>query len=143
MRPLYLISVWIHIVCAITWIGGMIFLSLVLVPILKKGSFREQLPALMQSAGVRFRLIGWLALALLLATGIFQLAYRGYHFSEILKLKLILVVLVIVFSALHDFWIGPRVRQQGVRYRQFASWIGRLNLILALAIVALAVSLAR
>jgi hypothetical protein len=57
--------------------------------------------------------------------------------------KLGLVVLALILSAFHDWVLGPRAGQPGadpsVRLR--ASWIARLNVAAALAVVWLALGL--
>ena len=161
----YLISVWLHIVAAAAWVGGMLFLGLVLIPIALREKYRALAPTLLHELALRFRSFGWLTLAILILTGVANLRLRGFTwgmlatagfwasgFGAILKIKLILVAVLLVLGALHDFWIGPRTTTlwqshpqapQLARLRRLSSWMGRINLLLSLAIVALAVILVR
>lgn len=165
MRALYLFTVWLHLLAASVWIGGMAFLALVLVPLVRRPENRGVAAALFHRTGVRFRTVGWVCLGLLVLTGAFQLAVRGYDWGDlvsgrlwegpsgrILALKLLLVAVVLGLSVVHDFAIGPRATAlwqadpaspQARRLRRQASWIGRLNLLLALGAVALGVMLVR
>lgn len=165
MQTLYTISVFIHIISATVWVGGMFFLILILIPVLRKDEFRPIFPAVFHRAGVRFRVVGWASLILLILTGAFNLAYRGFGFSDLLSgrlfygpfgrtllMKLVLVALILVVSAVHDFWIGPKasalVREdprspRGIGMRRAAVMLGRLNFVLALLVVFLAVILVR
>lgn len=163
MDKIYLLSVWIHILAAAIWVGGMFFLVLVLLPAIRR--LPSQAAQLIHLTGIYFRRVGWVALGLLIITGVINLAYRGirwHHltdsafwktpFGRLLGLKLLLVGIVLILSTIHDFWVGPRATQwwqeketdpRTLRLRRQASWIGRANLILALLIVALAVALVR
>jgi len=165
MHTLYLVSVWLHIIAAMTWIGGMLFLVTVIVPMLRQPSMRDRAMELFHLLGVRFRRVGWIAISLLIVTGVFNLLHRGYQLDQILSGavfagawghllagKLLLVALIVVSSALHDFYVGPtatRLAREGgsperrERLRRLASWMGRTTLLLALAVVALAVTLVR
>lgn len=165
MHTLYLLSVWLHLIAAMTWIGGMLFLVTVLVPLLRQPSMRERAMELFHQLGVRFRLVGWFALGTLVVTGTFNIVHRGYSLGQIvtgeafagawghaLAGKLFLVTLIIVSSFAHDFYIGPkatRLAREGAppeqrdRLRRTASWMGRITLLLALAVVAIAVTLVR
>lgn len=165
MRTLYLLSVWIHILSAIVWIGGMVFLALVVVPVTRRTELRGQSGALFRWTGRRFRWIGWICLLLFVLTGIVNLAYRGYHWSDLwsgalwsgsfgqtLAVKLVLVAAILVLSAVHDFKVGPEAASlmereptanETRRWRRAASWFGRVNLLLALIVVMLGVMLVR
>ena len=165
MRLAYLVSVWIHIVAAVVWLGAMTFLALVLVPTLRARGDRHLTAELMHGAGLRLRGVGWTALGILGVTGIFNLGRRGFGlaslasgalwsgpFGHAFALKMLLVLVVVVLSLMHDFWVGPRAgsatagdpqSQESARLRMAASWLGRLNLLLALVIVMLAVMLVR
>lgn len=160
MHALYLISVWLHITAAMVWIGGMVFLALILVPALRKPEYQAVAPALVYVTGIRFRWVGWSCLALLVLTGLFNLAERGVGWADLwssgfgqrLGFKLVVVGLILLLSVLHDFFIGPKagllLRQApgspaAQRLRRQASWIGRLNLILGLVATALGVTLVR
>jgi len=165
VKVLYLLSVWLHLLAAIVWIGGMLFLVGVLVPATRLPEYRSVAPGLIQWTGRRFRLIGWTCLGLLILTGAFNLAHRGFGWGEVwsgrlwegpfghtLGVKLLLVAFILLLSALHDFVVGPRATAlwqenpgspEALRLRRRAGWIGRLNLVLALIVVALGVMLVR
>jgi hypothetical protein len=73
-------------------------------------------------------------------------------FGHTLAVKLLLVGVILTISVVHDFFIGPQATAIGqtapgspeaIRLRRRASWIGRLNLLLSLAVIALAVKLVR
>lgn len=165
VRTLYLVSVWLHIIAAMAWVGGMLFLVTVLVPLLRTPSMRPQAAELFYAVGMRFRVVGWIALGTLVATGTFNVTMRGYRLEQLfngeafagrwgttLALKLSLVALIVALSAVHDFWLGPRATRlarenapesQREKGRRIASMMGRTTFLLALAVVALAVTLVR
>lgn len=165
MHTAYLISVWLHILAAMTWIGGMLFLVMVLVPMLRQPDMRDQAMTLFHTIGLRFRRVGWSALLTLIATGVFNILNRGYSLGQLfngeaftgawghtLAWKLALVAVIVTSSIAHDFYVGPmatRLAKEGApqatrdRLRRVASWMGRSTLLLALAVVALAVMLVR
>jgi copper resistance protein D len=136
---------WLHLVAAITWIGGMLFVALVLVPVT-----RREDPALrarlFHAVGVRFRTIGWIAVGLLVATGLGNVWLHPY-FLRLPRFhwKLGLVVLALALAVVHDFVLGPRAGRPGaapsVRVR--ASWAARINVLVVLVIVFLGLGLLR
>ena len=135
---------FVHVLAAIAWIGGMLFVALVLVPVvrgLKDPALRTRL---VQESGVRFRAVGWIALGLLLVSGLGNLWLRpGLLALPRFHLKLGLVVIALALSAVHDFVLGPRAGRLGAdpRLRVRASWLARLNLVVVLAIVLLGLAL--
>jgi putative copper export protein len=164
MTALYVLSVWLHILAATVWIGGMLFLVLVVVPWLRKQD-RAVAAKLMRETGTRFRTVGWWAFAVLIVTGSFNLYCRGVRlgdltdatwltspFGRAVAMKLALFVLVLAMSVVHDFVLGPRSTRvaekdprspEALALRAAASWMGRVNVLLAFAIVALAVIIVR
>ena len=143
----------------------MVFLGAVIVPILREARFAGVRTAMLYRIGLRFRWVGWIVLGLLVATGIANLGFRGYGWGDlfsgalwngawgsVLAWKLGLVVLVLLGSAAHDFWIGPRAArlleadpssERAKSLRRVASYAGRLMLVVSLVIVWLAVMLVR
>lgn len=164
MRELYLASVYIHVMAAITWVGGMVFIVAVVVPWLRRGD-RRTAALLMRDTGKRFRSVGWACLLLLVVTGTFNLWARGVRiqslwdpmwlaspFGRAVIAKTALVTLILVISVAHDFFIGPaasravetgRPHEEAERLRRRASLLGRANLTLALLVVAVAITLSR
>jgi uncharacterized membrane protein len=161
LRWLYLLSVWLHVVAAATWLGSAVFLAAVLVPTLRAGGDEGVRARVLRASGPRLRNLGWLAFAVLVVTGIGNLAGRGFDLSDLswrlwagpfghaLTWKLALFAVVLLLSALHDFVLGPRATlaapgsRAALRARRIATWMGRATLVLGLAILAFATLLVR
>jgi putative copper resistance protein D len=158
----YLSAVTLHVVAAMVWIGGMIFFA-VAAPVLRDVPDDALRARLFDALGRRFRVVGWLCVGTLVASGIVQLRLRGWWGSTFwsrpvlfgtqlgvaLVWKLGLVTAMIAVQAAHDFWLGPRAGQVAVgteeagRLRRRAGGLARLNAFLALALVYVAVRLGR
>ncbi len=155
MNLYYIISVFIHVICATIWIGGMLFLPLVLLPSIKKHPDRI---LLLYKTGVKFRLVGWICLMILALTGILNYYLRGLplawdylihtSYGKLLGLKLLLFIIMLIIGAVHDFYIGNKSIDEmkntsNGNFRKLAQWSGRLNLLLALAIAFIGLVLSR
>jgi uncharacterized membrane protein len=135
---------WIHVLSAITWVGGMLFIALVLVPVARALGDPALRTRLVRDTGRRFRTIGWIALGLLVVTGLVNLWFRPFLLhSPRFHWKLGLVVLALILGAFHDFVLGPRAGAPGAdpSLRLRASWIARVNLVVAVVIVLLGLAL--
>ncbi|MCS7196461.1 MAG: hypothetical protein RMH93_04105 [Aquificaceae bacterium] len=138
---------FLHIISACLWVGGMLFLVFVVSPFVRKLSIRDQL---FQEVGRRFSLFGTLgALSMLAITGLFNVHYLlglsnladfSSSYTKTLLHKIAVFVLVVFVSLAHDVYFGPRAVNSSF-YRSMARVLGLLNLLLSLLIVYLAVKL--
>ena len=118
------IVTWIHFLCAAIWVGGSIFLGLVLAPLLKKMSFPiEERLNLMIRTGRRFNKIALPALIILIVTGIYN-SHLVLQSNEILFstsygafliTKIILVIALIITFAIHIRIFNKNVEEKIVR----------------------------
>ena len=135
---------FLHVFAALVWIGGMLFVALVLVPVVRAQADPALRARLFHDVGVRFRAVGWAALLVLLATGLINLWLRPYLFTLTrFQWTLGLVVVALVLSAIHDFVLGPRAGVPGAdpRMRVGASWLARVNVLVVLIVVILGLAL--
>lgn len=136
---------WLHVTAAVTWLGGMLFIAIVLVPVTRRVQDPHLRIDLIGRTGKRFRTVGWTALALLVATGLVILLRRPWLLRmPAFQLKAALVVLALALSVLHDFVLGPRVGRlppEAAAPRRRLTWIARLNVLVVLTIVLLGLSL--
>jgi copper resistance protein D len=145
MRGLYIASVWLHILAAMTWTGGMVAFVVLVMPYFRRQSETARADFL-NWFGPRFETVSWICLLILALTGTFNLWIRGVQpsdflradwratsFGQLLQWKLALVALVTILSATHAR-TGSRAQ---------ARWLGRVLLVVGLVIVAVAVSLVR
>ena len=138
----------------------MLFLSLVAVPLLKKDPDPSSAQRGFINLARRFRTFTWIALTLLVITGTILLPNQvnlstplGAWPSAVLS-KLSLVLLLIIVSLAHDQFIAPKVRTFKHRptselavveklLLRFSPFIGRLTMLLGLAILFAAVFMVR
>jgi uncharacterized membrane protein len=152
--------VWLHLLAAVSWIGGTIFLSLVLAPLVRSRHAAPEFMALFRSVARRFRFVVWVAIAVLLSTGPVLLQQRGFslldpaEWPHVLWMKLGLVGALLLFTVVHDLLLGPQVRKisalpEGDRSSwertivRTSSWLPRVALLLALLVLVAAAMLAR
>jgi len=70
----------VHVICAAFWLGGMLFIPLILVPDIKKQPNRV---LLLHKTGIRFRFYGWLAIIILFFTGTLNMHFSGNKFKSL------------------------------------------------------------
>ena len=101
---------WVHLICSSIWVGGSIFIGIVLVPVLKSHTKSiEELVTLMVRIGRRFNKITMPAFAILIATGIYN--SRGFitnpgglvetTYGMILLMKIVLVIATVAAYVVH------------------------------------------
>jgi len=155
MRVAYLISIFIHIISVSIWIGGMLFIPLVLVPSIKKQPNRV---LLLYKTGIKFRFYGWISVLVLFITGLLNMYFKGLPFTwdfiahsnygKLLSLKIFLFVLMLLIAGVHDFYYGSKSIDEmqhinNGKFKLMARLTGMINLMLALIIAFLGVALSR
>lgn len=162
MSTLYHATVFIHVLSAFVWLGGMFGLAII-APVLRKTEDPALRQNLFQQVGRRFRTVGWLCIGLLVVTGIGQLQLRGWWGMEVwgssvfwgsdvgrtLAWKLATVTVMLTIQAVHDFRHGPRAGRVDPRsdearaMRSRAALLARVNAFVGVLVIWFAVALAR
>lgn len=160
---MYWIAVALHVLSAIFWLGGILFVGVVGAPVLRTVESPTLRQQLFQQIGRRFRTAGWIGIGVLLVTGTFVLHTRGLLRADVLgnqdfwktatgialAVKLVSVGVMLALSAAHDFVLGPRAGRleagspEAVRLRRLAALMGRINGLMVIVLVAAAIRLAR
>jgi putative copper resistance protein D len=163
MRGLYLVNVTVHVFAAMLWLGGMFFLAVVGAPVLRQVEPPALRARLFEAIGRRFRAAGWAAIGVLVVTGAQNLAFAGVFragrwrdaafwdtpYGHALAWKLAAVAAMLVCSAAHDFWLGPRAGRlvpgspAAIAARGRSAMLARVNAGFGAVVVIAAVRLAR
>lgn len=160
---MYHLLVFLHLLAAFVWLGGLFFLALVGAPVLKREASPEVRAVLFRALGLRLRWVGWSSLAVLVATGagILELrgvlrwdvlgdpAWWGTPWGRALAWKLAAVGLMVALTGAHDWLEGPgrmgrgAAAQPGTRRRRAATLLARGSVLVALPLIFWAMRLAR
>jgi putative copper resistance protein D len=151
----YYISVWLHIIGVAFWIGGMLFLPLVLLPGIRNNPDRSKL---LMATGLKFRFYGYFVLTILLVTGLMNIYFRGInftwsfftksHYGRLVSLKLLLFLSLLLINLIHDLFIGRKAVGQmqagdNKKLKLIARWTGRILLLISLLMAYIGVLLSR
>ena len=166
---MYQAAVAVHIVSAVVWLGGMLFMVMVMLPVARKAMQAEGPGAglgMLRDAAERFWPVAWTAMILLgLSGGYLAWEHWGIRpgvfftddgrFMRILQAKSLLFLIVVFLSLIHDFWLGPKILERLDQARAsgqvLPQSLGRkivrmtagVNLLAVMTIVVLAVLLIR
>ena len=160
---LYYLNVTVHVLAALLWLGGMFFLAVVGAPVLRAVEPPELRSELFRRLGEQFRRVGWIAIGVLLITGVLNLHFRGIlsrdtlgeaafwvtPYGHALGWKLGAVTVMLVVQAVHDFHLGPAASRlqpgsaEMLRMRRRAALLARASAVLGIVVVIAAVRLAR
>ena len=164
---MYEISVWIHILMAAIWVGGLIYTAAIAVPFaVSRGA--EDRQRILRGLGRRFRRIGWAAIIVLIITGLGNLLLRPspVRLSQLvngeafdpqrvyepiatwLPWKLILIAVMIALMLYHDITSTSAARQhegdaESAPGNRGGSMAAALATLLAIAILYISVRMVR
>ena len=113
-----LFVLWIHVIAAVTWVGGNLILAMVIVP-----HFRQNLPPiqrikLLMQIGKRFEPVVWVCIGVLFFTGIVNIFFSvditspspiSDAFMRTLLIKIGLFFVLIILTVLHSMIFAPRL----------------------------------
>lgn len=160
----YYVNVSLHVLAAMLWLGGMLFLAVVGAPVLRAVEPAALRQRLFDQLGRRFRTVGWITVAIAVVTGVINLHYRGWlHWHGVwdspafwatrtgmaLAIKLAFTALMLGVEGYHDFVIGPRAgavkpgSPAAAQLRRQASWLARIAGLSGVVLVCAAVVLTR
>ncbi|MGH8870996.1 MAG: hypothetical protein ACRDWS_03370 [Acidimicrobiia bacterium] len=119
---------YLHLLAATVWVGGLITLGIIVSAVRRVADDR----ALIGAIARRFGAVSWVAVAVLVVTGLILAA--GYGWTGLLLIKVSLVLASIMLALWHT--LGARTQAPSTR-----GLIQATILVLALVILALAVAL--
>lgn len=147
---MYIITIYIHIICVALWIGGQLFLPLVLIPALKKSVSHPFIrKSIIIETGIVFSKVGRWLLVLFIFTGIgnYYFKFRSWNFGIIsstdygtwLLIKILMFLCMAGINFYHEQKIGLLMTSDlsDAAYnmlRRKAIFTGRITLILSLII---------
>ncbi|WOV93659.1 MAG: CopD family protein [Candidatus Nitrosoabyssus spongiisocia] len=151
------ILVWIHLIAASIWVGGSLFLGVVLAPLLKTMyTSTEERIRIMIIVGRRFNKFAIPALLILIGTGLYK-AYPilkntdlvfSSDYGNILLIKIIVVIILLIIYGLHirvirkkvenDIMSGNMSKLQLQKLRKKIIILGEVVVVLSLVILFLA-----
>lgn len=137
-----IVVVWLHVLAAAVWVGGLLHGSHLVLPGLARGE-RAYLALL-----TRARLVAWTALGLLVVTGLENLRHARLE-SGWLIAKVLLFLVLVPLAAHRDFTLLPaaaRAIEAGeppARALGGLRWVDRVLVVLAVVLLFLGVGLAR
>lgn len=145
-----LLALWLHVLGAIVWLGGLLYQAHVLRPV---GAGQAEAFA---EAARRGRPAAWGALALVVLTGFYNVTRLGpleqvmqSGAALLLAGKFVLVLVVITLTAQRDFTHVPRLRralggaEDPAAALRTIAWLDRLALLLGAIIVYLGLAISR
>ncbi|MFQ5829055.1 MAG: CopD family protein [Candidatus Methylomirabilia bacterium] len=146
-----LLALWLHLLAAVVWLGGLLFQSHILLPILK-GSGRGTFGARVLR---RARPLTWGAVVLVVVTGFYNLTRLGLNVltetsvGTLLAVKIFAVIVGLMLLAHRDFGLVARLAREldsgrdGARELRAIAWLDRVVILLGAAVLYLGLSISR
>ena len=142
---------WLHVLAMALWFGGLVYQAHIVLPMARHTS-----AATFAEAARRQRPFAWIALAVVVLTGLYNVTRLGpldrvmeTGAGRLLAGKFILVLLVIPIAAQRDFTqlvrlqLALRTAEDPIPTLRTIAWLDRATILLALVITYLGVAISR
>lgn len=149
--------VWVHLICSSIWVGGSIFLGIVLAPEIRnmKPNIEDRL-SLMIRFGRKFNAIALPSFLILIVTGIYNSRTFIFHpndiletqYGQILIIKILVAVAILVIYTIHirifstktedEITSGKLDLQYLISVPTKIIWLGRITVFLSIIVLLLA-----
>ena len=146
-----LVSVWLHLLGVVVWIGGLMYQAPVVMPAARRNSGTPLAEMLR-----RGRRVTWVAIALVVLTGLYNVTLLGpldrvlqSGAALLLALKFMLVLAAVAVAGQRDFAQVPRLTRAVAAgddpspALSAIAWMDRVVLLLAVVIVYLGLAVSR
>lgn len=118
------LAYWLHMLATVVWIGGLAALAVLVMPAARKSLSPEAYQAFLGPLQQRLQWLGWLCLAVLIATGMFQMSaspnYEGLlairnDWAVAILAKHIAIGAMVLVSAYLTWGLGPELKRLALR----------------------------
>ena len=146
-----LLILWLHVLGVVVWMGGVMYQAHVLWPLARRGAV-----ATVADAAARGRIVGWVALSIVVLTGFYNVTTLGpldkvmQSGAALLLAGKFALALVAVTMAVQRDWtqvtklrIAVATGQDPLPVLRTIAWLDRLTLLIALVIVYLGLAISR
>jgi uncharacterized membrane protein len=115
---------WLHMLATIVWIGGLSAVVLLILPVARRSLPADEFPRLLDSVQRRLDPAGWLSLAVLVGTGLFQMSanpnYTGFlgfdsRWAVAILIKHLVFFGMLAVSAYLTWGLLPALRRVALR----------------------------
>lgn len=161
MTPYWALSIayWLHMLATVVWVGGLTTVSLLVLPLAQRHLESRAYAAFLNDLQRRLDPIGWFSLAVLVASGLFQMSaspnYEGFlsisnRWAIAILVKHVVFIVMVSVSAYLTWGLLPQLRRSAIRLSQGQGntplseklrrqnrRLLRLNLIFAILVLAL------
>jgi copper transport protein len=129
--PYSVVIDWLHLMAAALWIGGMLYILFVYLPVLKRRPLNERARSLLVILP-QYSPLAIAGVVLMTITGPFSASFHLTSLDQFLTtaygrtlvVKIVLVGALLLTSAYHVLWLRPRVKKE---YQKYAYAKGRLE----------------
>src|SRR3990172_3786883 len=113
------VTPWLHILAVTVWVGPQFFLFIAAIPAVRTIEDRALRAKVMRTIVTRYGWMAWAAMLVIVLSGISNLFQEGadapfdlwstdYRYFHLFSLKMVLVGLTVLLTAVHTFVVGPR-----------------------------------
>jgi len=152
------LAYWLHMLATVAWIGGLVSLSLLVLPAARQSLDDQAYAGLIGKLRRRLDPLGWACLIALVATGMFQMSanpnYQGFlafdnRWAVAILIKHLVFLVMIGVSAFMTWGVMPRLQRAALlasrgqeapgahRWQQQEKLLLWLNLILGVLVLGL------
>lgn len=157
------ITPWLHIVAITVWVGPQFMMFIAAIPAIRTIEDQETRARVMRTIVTRFGWMAWVAMAVIVLTGIsnlfqvgedagFSLWSTDYKWFHLFSLKMVLVGFMVLLTAVHTFIVGPKqleLNESGTadpaelaRLRRASMMISGVGLLFAIVVILVAMIVA-
>ncbi len=121
---------WLHMLATVAWVGGIVSISLLMLPAMRKSLSSADQLAFLEAMQRRLEPLAWFCIGLLVATGLFQLSanqhYQGFfdvssQWSLAILIKHGLGLILAAVTAVQTWEVLPAIRRALLRRQKAGS----------------------
>ena len=148
------ITPWLHILAVSVWVGPQFFLFIAALPAIRTIEDRQARARVMRVIVTRFGWLAWIAMAVIVLSGISNLYQVGgdtilnwgsandLRYGRLFAEKMFLVGLTVALTAVHTFVVGPRQLALNEQMEADPPEVGRLRRVsIAISVTSLLASI--